>query len=304
MVRTATNAIVSCIHNPEAGHECDSAAPAPTVPAGRARHVVIVGGGPAGMETALVAARRGHRVTLLERADELGGAPRALAEAGQRVPFGLVSSWRVARLAELDVDVRPRVDATPALVRELRPDVVVVATGARPRPVEGLPGADLRHVVSVREALAGTLPGAGRVVVVDRQGSYPAIDAARRAAGAGRPVTVLAEEAVVSSQLGGSGEISPWYRDAAGQGIDLRPLTTVVEVLPNALRLRHRYGTAEDTLPSDCVVLADFELPDDELYLRLAAELPGLEIRRVGDCVAPRRVLQAVLEGGRAGRAI
>jgi len=139
-------------------------------------------------------------------------------------------------------------------------------------------------------------------VVVDRQGGYPAIDAARVAARAGRPVTVLTEDPVVSSQLGSIGELPPWYREAAALGIELRPLTTVLESEPGCLRLRHRFGPAEDELATDCVVLADHELPDDELYHRLVGALPGVEVRRVGDCVAPRRVLHAVLEGGRVGR--
>jgi 2,4-dienoyl-CoA reductase (NADPH2) len=221
----------------------------------------------------------------------------AVAAAGQREPFGLVSTWRVDRLAELDVDVRVGVEASPALLGELGPGLVVVATGARPRPPDGLAGA-----IPVRGALAGTLPGAGRVVVVDRHGGYPAIDAARAAARAGRPVTVLSEDPVVSSQLGSIGELPPWYREAAALGIELRPLTTVLESHQGSLRLRHRFGPAEDELATDCVVLADHELPDDELYHQLVAALHGVEVRRVGDCVAPRRVLHAVLEGGRAGR--
>jgi mycofactocin system FadH/OYE family oxidoreductase 2 len=299
-VRSAANAVVSCVHNPEAGHEAEFPALAP---APRARHVVVVGGGPAGMEAALVAVRRGHRVTLLERSNALGGTPLAVAAAGQREPFGLVSSWRAGRLAELEADVRLRTEASPALLAELRPDVLVVATGARARPPEGLAGGDLPHVVSVRDVLVGRLPGSGRVAVLDRQGSHPAIDAACLAAGLGRPVTVLTEDPFVSSQLGATGELSPWYRQAAALGIELRSLVTVLEVLPGALRLRHRFGAPEEELEADCVVLADHELPDDDLHRRLAGALPGVErVLRAGDCVAPRRVLHAVLEGGRAGR--
>jgi 2,4-dienoyl-CoA reductase (NADPH2) len=198
------------------------------------------------------------------------------------------------------VDVRLGVDATPALLAELRPEVVALATGARPRPVEGLRGGEAPHVISVRDVLAGRLPGAGRVAVLDRQGGYPAIDAARLAAGRGRPVTIVTGDPYASSQLSASGELSPWYREAAAAGIELRPLTTVLEVLPGVLRLRHRFGGAEEELEADCVVLADHELPDDALYRQLA--LPGVEVWRLGDCLAPRRVLHAVLEGGRAGR--
>jgi len=300
-VRSAANAPVSCIHNPEAGHESDVAAPAP---AARRHHVLVVGGGPAGLEAAIVAAGRGHRVTLLERGLALGGTPRAVAASGQRQPFGLVSSWRAERLAELDVEVRLGVEATRSLVEEVRPEAVVLATGARPRPAERLAGGDQPHVVSVRRALAGHLPGAGRVVVIDRQGGYPAIDAARLAAGLGRPVTVLSEDPFVSGQLGSTGELSPWYRAAAALGIDLRPLTVALEVTPGAVRTRPRFGTGEDWLEAGCVVLADHELPDDALHRQLAAHLAGVRLHRVGDCLAPRRVLHAVLEGGRAGREV
>jgi mycofactocin system FadH/OYE family oxidoreductase 2 len=300
-VRSAANAVVSCIHNPEAGYEADWPPPTPAV---RRRRVVVVGGGPAGLEASLTAASRGHRVTLLERAPRLGGVPRTVAESGQRPPFGLVSSWRADRLAQLDVDVRLSVEASPELIGKLSPDVVVVATGARARPPEALPGAELPHVLSVREALTGRLAGTGPVVVIDRQGGYPAIDAARLAAGSGRPVTVVSEDPFVSSQLGAIGELSPWYRDAASLGITLRPLTTVLEITGDSVLMRHRFGTIEDRLLADCVVLADYELPEDALYRKLGAALPGLDVRRVGDCLAPRRVLHAVLEGARAGREV
>ena len=109
----------------------------------------------------------------------------------------------------------------------------------------------------------------------------------------------------VSTQLGPTGELTPWYQAAAALGIELRPLTTVVDLNPTGVRVRHRFGTQEDVLEADCVVVADHELPEDTLYRHLrAAPSPGPEVCRVGDCLAPRRVLQAILEGGRAARAL
>jgi NADPH-dependent 2,4-dienoyl-CoA reductase/sulfur reductase-like enzyme len=247
------------------------------------------------MEAARSAALAGLRVTLLERSAALGGTPALVASSGQREPFGLVSSWLAARLAELDVEVRAGLEATAELVLASDADLVVLATGARPAPTAG-------PETSVRAVLAGHLPGSGRVVVLDRQGGYPAIDAARVAAGRGRPVTIVTEDVFVSMQLGSTGELTPWYQAAAALGIDLRPLTAVVGVEPGGVRLRHRYGVIEELLEADCVVVADHELPDDSLYRELRGARPhgGPEVRRVGDCLAPRRVLQAILEARRA----
>jgi hypothetical protein len=225
----------------------------------------------------------------------LGGTPALVAASGQREPFGLVSKWLEDRLAELEVEVRLGLEATPELVLGSQADLVVLATGARATPTEGTGP-------SVREVLAGDLPGSGRVVVVDRQGTYPAIDAARFAAERGRPVSIVSEDLFVSPQLGSTGELSPWYQAAAALGIEMRPLTTVVEVAAAGVRLRHRFGTEEELLEADCVVAADHELPADSLYRSLGGADGGPRLCRVGDCLAPRRVLQAVLEGGQAGR--
>jgi len=300
-VRGPANAIVSCIHNPEAGYEASpSPRPSPAIREGasRRRRVLVVGGGPAGMEAARTVSLAGHRVTLVERSDRLGGTPRLVAASGQREPLGLVSTWLEDRLAELDVEVRLGVEATPELVSASDADLVVLATGARPQPARG-------DEISVRQVLAGHLPGSGRVVVIDKQGGYPAIDAARFASGGGRPVTIVTEDVFVSPQLGPIGELTPWYQAAAALGIELRPLTTVVEVQPGGVRLRQRYGPEEDWLEADCLVIADHELPEDSLYRRLRDARPAAyELCRVGDCLAPRRVLHAVLEGGRAGRTL
>lgn len=299
VVRTAQNAVVSCIHNPEAGHEAAFPAPAP---AAHPRRVLVVGGGPAGMEAARLAALRGHRVTLLERSPRLGGTPALVATAPLRAPMAEVAAWLAARLDELGVEMRLGVEATVEGVLDAGAAVVVLATGGRMRPVEG-PEAAAGAVVGVRDVLRGRLPGSGRVAVVDREGGQPAIDAAEAAAAAGRPVVIVSEDAFVSSRLGLTGEFAPWYRRAAALGIELIPQSVVVAAAPGELTLRHRFGDGTRRLEGvGAVVVADHELADDALHRGLSGRVA--ELHRAGDCIAPRRVLHAVLEGNRVGRAV
>jgi hypothetical protein len=186
-------------------------------------------------------------------------------------------------------------------VLETGAEVVVVATGARRRPVEGPEAGAGAAVVGVRHALLGVLPGDGLVVVVDREGGYPAIDAAEAAAATGRPVAMVSEDAFVSSRLGLTGEFSPWYRRAAALGIEMIPQTVVTAAAPGELALRERFGDRTRRLEGvGAVVVADHELAEDSLHRALRGRVA--ELHRAGDCVAPRRVLHAVLEGNRTGR--
>jgi 2,4-dienoyl-CoA reductase (NADPH2) len=119
----------------------------------------------------------------------------------------------------------------------------------------------------------------------------------------------VTEDPFVSHQLGASGEFNPWYQRAAALGIEFRPLTTTLEIEPDALVVRHRFGRCRERIGGlDAVVLAEDELADDALYHALAGVVGPVagapEVHRIGDCLAPRRVLQAVLEGNRIGRAI
>ena len=168
-----------CAVNAELGHTDEG----PVEPAPVRRHVAVVGGGPGGMEAARVAALRGHRVTLLEKADELGGTARF---SSLTTPMNAeLVRYLSTSINELDVEVRTGVDASVDHLRSLGVDAVVVATGAR-RERPAVPGADLPHVLS-GDDLRGMLTGEDR----EARGRLPL---QRRAMGAaGRRAGILSD---------------------------------------------------------------------------------------------------------------
>lgn len=302
-VRTVQNPRLSCENNPAAGYELEAEF-APLAPAPARRDVLVVGGGPAGLEAARVAALRGHRVRLYERQGQLGGALRLAAAAPGRERLALEVEWLERQAHALGVLVETGVSVTPERVRELAPDVVIVATGARPRPYPSVQVDPEARVLSARDVLAGAAdaPG-GRAVVLDEIGNQWMLGAAERLADHGWQVTVVTADMFVGQQLTQTNELSPWNQRAPAKGITFMPMFEARRVAGRALYLVERYSREELRLDEvDLVVCVNHEAPDEELYLALGRA--GQRVIRAGDCVAPRRLSQAILEGHRAGRAV
>lgn len=301
VVRSPMNQVVSCITNPEAGYEREFPALERTK---QPKRVLVVGSGPGGLEVARVLALRGHEVAIYEKESEVGGAVRLIVKAPHRAEMAGVIDWRVSELQRLNVPIETNVEVTAELIAKLQPDVVVVATGSKPQP-SSVPGADLPHVISITDVLAGKTPGSQSVVVIDSEGYQAAINAAEYLTAQGRKVEFITEDNFISMQLGASQELTPWYTRAEASGIILSPMTVVTAIEPNQVRVRHRFGppSSERVIADvDAVVLANYALPEDSLYKTLQAQ--NLIIYRIGDAVAPRRVTHAILEAQRVGRSI
>ncbi|MEI5675362.1 MULTISPECIES: oxidoreductase [unclassified Nocardioides] len=251
---------VDCAVNARTGRELELL-PTPTT---RARHVVVVGGGPAGLETARVAAGRGHRVTLLERGRRLGGAlVWAAVVHPENEPF---LTWLRDEVERAGVDVRLRTAATPDLVAALAPDAVVVATGGRievPEP----PGDHLPHVrrgVELRERLASLplvrpglvraasrawLPLGRRVALVG--GDLVAIELAELLATRGRLVTVLEAGPALAPEVG-------WKRRTEHMdrldrlGVTCHVGAVVERITPGGLAFRPAGGTTRALAADSC----------------------------------------------------
>ena len=298
--RMGLNRWLGCIENPLAGRE---SVLLPT-PRRRTRRVLVVGGGPAGLQAASTAAQRGHHVTLVERAERTGGQVATAATVPGRAEFLDVVRNLLAECVRYGVDVRTGAEATADSLRAEAPDAVVLATGARPLPPWWADGLD--RVVDVRDVLEGRAAPSGDVLVVDELGFHQATSVAELLADRGCAVRISTPGMVVGQDLGITLDLETFQLRAhakgitqgtdevvmsASAGLDLDVLTHTTGVTTS-----HRY---------DWVVCAVHQAPCDELWHALRSGDPApFEVYRVGDCVTPRRAHSAVIEGHRVGAAL
>ncbi len=278
----------SCAVNPRTSHEFDG--PWPTAPARRS--LVVVGGGPAGMELAALAAEGGLDVTLLEAEEELGGQLRYIVRAPRHEAYSEYLAWQRRRLAALGIDVRTGLHATADDVRALSPDVVAVATGARPR-TPAIPGVEASHVHDIRDVLAGAaaLPDRGRVAVIAQDDHVAPLSVADHLAGAGHQVSVVYATHQPAPLLGRY-IIGGILGRLDAQDVRFHFMQEVVEIGASTLTTRNVYSLKSRTLGDfDAVVLACGSESDSRLFDELHGRLP--EVHVLGDAYAPRRVVFA-----------
>jgi mycofactocin system FadH/OYE family oxidoreductase 2 len=294
--RMGLNRWLGCIENPRTGRE------SVVLPAPRARkHLLVVGGGPAGLQAAVTAAERGHRVTLLERQDRLGGQIPAAASVPSRAELLDITRNLVAHAHRLAINLETGVDADADRVLGTGADVVVVATGARPaRPWWA---GDSERVVDVRDVLEGRATPFGRVLVVDELGFHQATSVAELLADRGCEVEIATNGMVVGQDLGITLDLETWNVRAHARGIrqatDLVPLGVRAEPDGEGLivNLQHHPTGQDRDRACDWVVCALHQQPEDELWRALAGS--PFPVHRIGDCLAPRRAHAAIVEGHR-----
>ncbi len=293
--RMGLNRWLGCIENPAAGREAE----ATVAITQRPKDVMVIGAGPAGLQAAISAVRHGHRVTVYERELLAGGQVRWAASVPNRAEFGDLVRNQLHELQQLGVEVlygRP-VDA--AEVATKRPDVVVMATGSVPARPYWAPADDPR-IVDVIDVLTGRVaPVAGKVVIVDELGFHQATSTAEVLADRGCSVEILTPGMVVGQDLGITLDMENFCMRAGQKGIVLTPDSVVMGWNGQALSVLHHVSGRMLELAADLVVLAVPGSPADALYSQLLGA--GQDVRRVGDCLAPRRAHSAVIDGDRVG---
>lgn len=297
-VRDARNPLVSCIGEPRSGHETTDPDPSPRSsgaapePSGvdlpkilGGRPVLVVGGGPAGLECARVLALRGRAVTLRERTSVLGGALVEASLGAGRERLRDLTDWLAAECERLGVRVVLDSKATADELAAWDGDVVL-ATGSQRRP----PPAYDAPVLDSRQALRGLVP-AGPVLVLDPVGGPVGVSVAEKLAADGFEVRVVTQDPIVGTLLSLTGDLADCNTRLQRAGVG-RELTSLLRSASGGTAvLEHVWTGARRSVPCASVVDCGHRLPKDDLYVA------GLA--RAGDCVAPRTVLEAVLEGRR-----
>lgn len=283
---------ISCIQRPETGRELTYGTRGR---AGQRRAVVVVGGGPGGLKAAAVAAERGHEVTLYEAGRRVGGQVLLAERLPGRAEFGgaVTNLESEARRAGVTIRTNIRVDAE--LLSAASPDVVVVATGARPRhPSVEVMGDPL--VLDAWQVIEGTAVPRGHVVVADWRGDWVGLGVAHLVRLAGHRVTLAVNGYHAGERL------QQYVRDtmlAAALRAGVHVMTTVrpYGVDDDTVYLQHTL-TGEPVLVEgvNALVLAQGHEPVDDLLRELTDVPASFSVHGVGDCLAPRTVEEATLE--------
>jgi dimethylamine/trimethylamine dehydrogenase len=316
ILREETFAHVGCLQNATAGEEYRRGWHPELFarPADPARAVLVVGGGPAGMECALVLGKRGYdAVHLVEAAPELGGKLRWTRRLPTLGDWGRVVDHRVIALAALDnVEVILGRRLSAADVLEYGADTVVVATGSSwagdgtaPHPFEPVVGA--AGALTPEQVMAGDRPAAGPVVVYDTDGYYVAPGIAELLRLEGYEVTLVTPLPRVSPISDESLEGDMLRRHLHRLGVGMRTSTTLTAVDGAVARGLDEFGD-EVEIPVAGLVLVTQQLSDDALYRDLVGDPGELAaagigaVFRIGDAVAPRMPSEAVFDGHRLAR--
>ena len=285
---------VSCSYNPQAGRELQY----PIVQAKTKKKVMVIGGGVAGLETARVAALRGHRVSLYERQSELGGQVRIASKATGRTDFDEMPRYYTYQMELLGVDVHIETLVTTEMVMKVDPDAVVVATGSVPRELD-VPGGNRSNVVEPRGLLQGKVDVGQNVLVIAGEHNMQALSTAETLAGKGKKVQVLTEAFYAGSQAP-FGHCSNVYSRLLRAGVMITPLTAVKEIRGNTVVTRNVFTCEEGKIEGiDTVVAAMGGKAEDALYRSLKGKVK--ELYAVGDCTQPRLIPQVTLDGLRVG---
>jgi 2,4-dienoyl-CoA reductase-like NADH-dependent reductase (Old Yellow Enzyme family)/thioredoxin reductase len=315
--RTWAQLDLTCLINPAAGRESQwgqlKLAP-------KKKRVLVVGGGPAGMEAARVMALRGHEVTLWEKTKQLGGATLLASLPPRREEFADLPRWLSGQLIKTGVRIELNTEANADMVRAFKPDVLVAATGAYEETPQHIPGWNLPHVTNIRSVLSGEVQVGERILMLGYDTQV--IETAEWLADKGKTVYLVS-----------GAHVQAWEKPEASLANDRNGYTArhlmmnfvmkkihflpfkMVKAIEKDNVILSRSGEEHPcTTDGRIDSLEDERLEIDNVIIHLRQRPVDLwleplrndtmEVYRIGDCLEPRLAIDAMADGGRVGRLV
>ena len=308
--RRSRDYAIGCLINPAVGREAEWGAGRSGAASSEAR-VLVIGGGPGGLEAARTAASRGHAVILAEAGPQLGGAFRLAGIQPRRAQIIDLIGWYERQLAELGIELRLNCPVDAADIAAIAPDRVIVATGSLPddtgfqKAMPGmarLPGIELGQVASVEAVMSREFRPGKRVVLLDEAGGWRGCGTAWKLLEEGHQVTLVTPEPFVGKELVRTSADIPLRRRLRELGGEWRLEAAITAWQGNAAMITDLNTGALERIAADSLVLAVGRRAEDSLAQHLRDA--GIPFTLVGDCAAPRQAPWAFHDGRKAGLAV